>query len=94
MQGRDIAASFRGRYKDEATAVALLGARGGLQAVMTSQLGAPLPGPVFAMRGDVVMVETAGGRAVGVCEGARAVCAGDAGIVFVEVTQWLAGWRV
>ena len=92
--GEDFAAPFRGRYEDKAVAVALLAARGGLEAVVTAALGAPLAVPALARRGDVVMVETAEGRALGVCVGAVAACAGAAGLAFVEMGQWRQAWRV
>ncbi len=94
LTGRDFAESFRGRYSTRAEAVALLGARGGLEAVVTSYLGQPLPTALLARRGDVVMVETPEGRALGVSVGGKAACAGPQGLTFVPMAGWLSGWRV
>lgn len=94
LTGRDFAESFRGRYSTRAEAVALLGARGGLEAVVTGFLGQPLPTALLARRGDVVMVETPEGRALGICVGQKAACAGPQGLTFVPMPGWLSGWRV
>ena len=94
LTGRDFAESFRGRYSSRAEAVALLGARGGLEAVVTGCLGEPLPTALLARRGDVVMVDTPEGRALGVVVGAKAVGAGPQGLTFVPMAGWLKAWRV
>lgn len=91
--GQDFAAGG-GSYDDAAGAAALLAARGGLQAVVTSALGAPLPVVALARRGDVVLVEAAAGRALGVCVGTHAACAGPSGLTFVAMPRWRLGWRV
>ncbi len=92
--GRDFAAEFRGRYEDQAVAVALVAARGGLEAVVTSALGAPLAAPTLARRGDVVMFETPDGRALAVAVGTQALYAGPLGAAFVEMPRWVRAWRV
>lgn len=94
LTGRDFAEPFRGRYSTRAEAVALVAARGGLEAVVTGCLGEPLPTALLAGRGDVVMVETPEGRALGVSVGEKAACAGPQGLTFVPMSGWLAGWRV
>lgn len=92
--GEDFAAAFRGRYATRAQAVALLGARGGLEAVVTAALGAPLSTPMLAQRGDVVMVATDEGPALGVCDGAVAWFVGPKGLAEMPMAQWTKAWRV
>lgn len=92
--GEDLAAGFRGRYATRAQAVALLGARGGLEAVVTSALGAPLATPRLARRGDVVSVTTDEGPALGVCDGPRAWFVGPHGLIAKPMAAWTTAWRV
>jgi hypothetical protein len=94
MTGVDYAAGFRGRYDSRAGAVALLGARGGLEAVATSALGEPLPTTLMAQRGDVVMVRSPEGPALGVCEGVMAWFAGPDGVVPRPMREAVKAWRV
>src|SRR3990167_1641823 len=92
--GEDLAASFRGRYSSRAEAVALLGARGGLEALVGATLGPALPTALLARRGDVVMAKTEEGPAVGVCCGAKAAFAGPQGLTFLPLAAWAAAWRI
>ncbi len=94
LTGEDLAASFRGRYRSKAEAVAILGARGGLEAVATSALGAPLGTPALAQRGDVVLVQTDEGLALGICCGPHAAVTGPQGLAFAPMPAWLKAWRV
>lgn len=94
MTGVDLAASFRGRYSTHAEAVAVLGARGGLEAVVGSVLGEPLPTALLARRGDVVMARTEAGPALGVCEGARAWFTAPRGLTAMRLAACAAAWRV
>lgn len=94
LTGQDFAAEFRGRYDSHAGAVALLGARGGLEVVVTAALGAPRALPRLAQRGDVVMVDTDLGPALGVCAGGYAACAGPEGLQFVPMERWQRAWEV
>lgn len=94
LTGEDLAAAFRGRYATRAGAVALLGARGGLEAVVTAALGEPLASPRLARRGDVVMVSTAEGPALGICDGAVGWFTGPTGLVAQRMSDWTKAWRV
>lgn len=95
LTGIDFAAEFRGRYASKAEAVGLLGERGGLEAVVTAVLGTPRPSPILAQRGDVVMVVTDEGHALGICNGAHAACAGrEGGLVFKPMPEWRLAWEV
>jgi hypothetical protein len=95
MTGADLAAAFRGRYATRAGAVALLGARGGLEAVATEALGAPLANARLARRGDVVMTGSEDGPALGVC-GAGGLCwfAAPGGLTTRPLTAATMAWRV
>lgn len=91
--GVDHAADLCGRYADEPGAAALLADRGGVQAIATAALGNPIR-PAFAQRGDLVMIETPRGPALGVCIGADAVFPGARGAQWVPMAQWRHAWRV
>lgn len=92
--GQDFAAPFRGRYATRAKAIAMLGARGGLEAVVTGALGEALPTPFLAQRGDVVAVQTDEGLALGVCDGALAWFVGPHGLAAQPMEAWAKAWRV
>ena len=95
MTGVDYAVEFREAYFSKRNAVRLLAERGGLEALVTQALGAPLDGPKLAQRGDVVLVDSRGdGPALAVVIGAAAVAPSSAGVVFVPAPQWLKAWRV
>lgn len=94
LTGVDLAESFRGRYSSRSEAVALLGARGGLEAVVHEALGEPLPTPLLARRGDVLMVKTPEGPALGICDGIRGQFAGPQGLAARPMSEWEKAWRV
>jgi hypothetical protein len=94
ITGLDPAASWRGRYDSRAAAAHHLSELGGLEAVVTGALGTPLSHPTLAQRGDVVMVDTNEGPALGVCNGANAACAGPEGLTFKPMPVWRLAWRV
>lgn len=94
LTGKDFAAELRGRYTTRAEAVALLGARGGLEAVVTTALGSPRAYTALAQRGDVVMIDTDDGPALGICNGATAACAGPEGLQFAPMSLWQKAWEV
>lgn len=94
ITGVDPAAEWRGRYDSRASAVHHLATRGGMEAVVTVSLGSPRAYTVLAQRGDVVMVQTPDGPALGICNGADAACAGPLGLTFAPMTRWLRAWQV
>ena len=95
MTGVDYAVEFREAYFSKRNAVRLLAERGGLEALVTQALGAPLDGPKLAQRGDVVLVDSGGeGPALAVVIGASAVAPSPAGVVFVPMARWTKAWRV
>jgi hypothetical protein len=95
----DPAASFRGKYSDEAGAAAIYGSSfEQFIAAQAQSLGLEEIAPVtLARRGDVVFVDNATPQGcVGVVSlDARYVsCAGEKGIVFVSIDRWRRAWRV
>ncbi|MEE8534768.1 MAG: hypothetical protein V3S45_01910 [Kiloniellales bacterium] len=97
--GQDFAAPFRGRYKSAVGAARVLKkfAGGGLEetaeAIARDHARPEVP-PLKAQRGDMVLVETETGPALGVCLGEAAAVAGQEGTVMVPARSWLRAWRV
>lgn len=96
MTGTDPAAQWRGRWSSAEEAYAILNAEfgGDLAAAVDSVLGERLGGPAFAQRGDVVMVDTPNGLALGVCAGSYHVAPWRTGLVALRFSQALAAWRI
>lgn len=96
MTGVDPASDYRGRYADKAGAFRILEevAGGGVESAAFRAFGDPLDGPLFAQRGDVVLIETERGDALGVCVGAHVAFAGENGVAFVPLEQAVKAWRV
>lgn len=97
LVGVDPAAEWRGRVSGPLDAVRELEARGGLLAVVTDvfgRLGWPEVVVGLARRGDVVMVQTEQGPALGVCAGARSWFAGPVGLETIPTLQALKAWRI
>lgn len=94
LTGKDLAAPFRDAYAGRDEAGLLLAELGGVEALATAFLGEPLPGPAFAQRGDVVMVQTDEGPALGICDGAAAWFPGPRGLVHRPMGDWRKAWRV
>lgn len=95
MTGVDIAAEFRGRYKTAKGARRVM--RGDMSTMMTrvaATYGMPEIMPTLARRGDMVMVDTPLGAALGICIGARVACTGPDGLVFVPLSSALRAWRI
>lgn len=96
MTGEDLAAEYRGRYEDRAGALRALAeiAGGGVEEAAQKALGPALANPLMAQRGDVAMVETAEGPALGICLGREIAVAGPDGLAMVEITAARKAWRV
>jgi hypothetical protein len=96
LTGKDLAAPFRGLYDSRHGAARALLALGYacLEDAATAALGVPRASPALAQRGDVVMVKTAEGPALGICNGSVAACAGPDGLSFVPMPLWLKAWEV
>lgn len=80
MTGQDPLADIRGRWRTAAGAGRMLRRLGGLQAAVSARLGPPLPALVLAQRGDVVLLHTPQGDALGVCAGAVVLAPGLQGL--------------
>ena len=94
LTGEDFAAPFRGAYAERDGAGLILAEQGGVEAITTAALGAPLDNPRFAQRGDVVLIETEEGMALGICDGVNAWLPGVRGLVHRPMPHWRAAWRV
>lgn len=95
MTGEDFAAPFRGRYDTALGSVRALRMMGmaSLEEYVVHVLGETVA-PMMAMRGDVVMVDTPEGKALGVVAGIEAAVAGIDGLVMMPRDRWLCAWRI
>lgn len=93
--GVDPAASFRGRYRSQASAFRAVKRAGfdSVRAVLSSMT--PEIPPAFARRGDIV---ADGNGSLGVCIGQDALFVGEeegvAGFVRLPLAQWSTAWRI
>lgn len=95
MTGEDFAAPFRGRYDTgigAGRALKMMGL-GSLEEYVIRVLGEPVS-PTLAMRGDVVLVDTPEGKALGVVAGIEAAVTGVNGLVLMPRTTWLSAWHI
>lgn len=95
MTGEDFAAPFRGRYDTALGSVRALKMMGyaSLEEYVIAVLGEPINANT-AGRGDVVMVDTPEGKALGVVAGIEAAVAGVNGLVLMPRDCWLSAWRI
>ena len=96
MTGVDHLAAFRGRYRSAKGAARALKRIGGvetLEELVVGIFGQPEP-IVAAQRGDVVLLDTERGPALGVCLGARSAFAGPDGLAYAPTASARAAWRV
>lgn len=94
----DVAASYRGKYSDEAGAAQIYGTSfEQFIASMATQLALPEVPVRFAHRGDVVFLDNRTPQgAVGVvsCDPRFVACASTTGVVFVPLARWRRAWRI
>jgi len=90
--GRDVFAPWAG-YHTALAAARKVADAGGLEAIWTGILGAPIAAP-FAKRGDVVLVLLEDRLSAAVCIGAQAAGPGEAGLVFVGMSTAQCAWAV
>jgi hypothetical protein len=74
-------------------ALRVLREHGGLAAMATQSLGAPLP-PGYAGVGDLVLVTVGRHEALGICNGGTVLGPGAEGVVAVSMAVARAAWRV
>lgn len=95
--GFDAAADFRGKYATAAGARRLIKKHGDMLTMvrsLTEAHGMREINPKMAQRGDVCLVESIHGDALGVCIGARIACAGIDGLTDLPMPFAKAAWRV
>ena len=89
-----------GIYEDEAGAREAIARDGGLEAAVTKRLGPPLPDPLSAMRGDVVLFswrnrDGSEEERLGVCVGDSVAAKGDpSGVAQVRMSRARVAWPV
>lgn len=109
MTGIDLAEDFRGKYKDEASAFALIASVTGGKTVgdaaawCAKKFGlvewadkAGKPTPLFARRGDMVTVENAGREIAGIIglTGRDVISVAETGLVRLPLTAVKRAWRI
>ena len=94
--GFDPAAEYRGRYRSKRGAYALLKrlAGGDVDAAWTQACGEPMPNPLFAVAGDICMVETDLGMTLGICLGSDIAHVAPEGLAFLPVTAAEKAWHL
>lgn len=87
------AEAIRAEFADEAGARAFMDREGGLEAAVTKRLGEPVAW-WHLRRGDVALIETPEGPALGTCLGDVIILLGPDGIASLKLDKVLKGWRV
>lgn len=90
MTGANYAASYH--RHDEFHAGRIVRSYGGVDGIATKHLG-PSKGALFALPGDVVLVE-APRQMLGICVVHRVAVQGGAGVEYVPLSAALAAWSV
>jgi hypothetical protein len=99
ITGLDLAAGmFRGRYRGATGAVRLLKKHGGVEAIAERQCAAAgfaeWPRVAQARRGDMVLLDTPEGPALGLCDGLHGVFASARGVALKPLGACRRAWRV
>jgi hypothetical protein len=103
LTGQDVLGELRGAWRSLDEAVAVLRREGGLRAAIARRLGAPLPTPRLAQRGDVLLVSrplltgcaVARRRLfVAVCDADRFVAPAEGGLVHGPMQAAQTAWGV
>jgi hypothetical protein len=100
LTGADPGMAFRGTYCTEVEALKLLGITGGLGefvAFIAQGCGMAEVPPLFAHRGDAVLVDNGNpSHALGIVDlsGRFAWCVLEHGMVRIPMGRWLRAWRV
>jgi hypothetical protein len=82
-------------FTDEASAREWVGICGGIENLVTERLGEPSEKWWVQTRGDVVLVDTQDGPAVGVSLGdSIAMLTPDAGVTYIKIDKATRVWRV
>lgn len=97
LTGEDPAAEYRARATDALGAARVLSEEGGVEAIaelVCAEKGWPEIGIKLAGRGDVVLLDTPDGPALGVCDGLNSGFAGPAGLTFKRTLGCRRAWRI
>lgn len=93
LTGVDYFAQYAG-YTNALEAAHLLKKYGGVRGIATLALGAEIP-PLFACRGDILMVQTVEhGDTLAVCIGTKCVAPGVDSLQSLPVSTAITAWRV
>ena len=92
MTGRDPMADVRGIKTARAAARVLR--RAPLRELVTQRLGEPLPSPLLAQRGDVVLVQQGNEHLLAVCLGEAWAAPGVAGLEAGDMQHAVLAWAV
>lgn len=75
--------------------MATVEAQGGVEVLVTKQLGEPLAGILLARDGDVLMAQVnTGGFCLGICDGAHGIFVSDQGLSRIRLLHCTRAWRV
>lgn len=102
ITGVDIATDFRGKYSDEAGAMALIKSVAGGSTVADAAAYcaqkyalAEWPRPLFAQRGDLVVAKQGDGLIAGLVHlNGHVVAAGEKGLMIMPITTVQRSWHV
>lgn len=96
MTGVDLVASYRGHYTTALGSKRILKKRGhsDLCSAVSELLGEPLENPGLAGQGDVALVNSELGEALGIVFGHGVYCVGESGLFLVEFSEIQQAWRV
>lgn len=93
LTGEDVATPEQRAQTTEMDAARLLKKFGGVRAIATAALGAPIS-PLLATVGDVVLVDSDGRDMLAICNGGTCIAPGPLGLVHLGMDQAKAAWRV
>jgi hypothetical protein len=88
----DHGKKYRG-YKTAVGAAKRLEKHGGVDGIATECLGEP-KSVKLAKRGDVIMIDSGDGYALGVCIGSKIAAVSKDGLTFIPMSQALKAWGV
>lgn len=91
--GVDPMIAWRGEYRTATGARRLIEKAGGLEAMVSSMLGAPIPA-AFAQRGDVIMMDLSLGQTMGIVLGTNAAFPGLDGVEFRLIALDSKVWKI
>lgn len=94
VTGADPIADIRGQWTDEASAMQLLEANGGIVGLANRYFPGRRKEREMAQEGDLVLVKVEGKHSLAICVGRYAAAPGDDGVLLTEMTEARAVWEV